>query len=364
MVQDGLLSRFLLSLLIVMLIPIVFSKLHPFLNKKLQFKKRKSLSDLIQDEMLKFGRLGYLFRKRLKDDNSYSTQTSQKEQKVFEIYQNYYKENPTADLLKTLELMSAIRKNKTSYLRPLETAIYNLTHTKVPLREIANIGKELLYTRVLLRDPFINRPATYSEVKRLILSRLILELLFQDLKNERSLMTKKIERARNKSAAHIYLAFSYTMLLKLGGSEQKLLEQAMKNPNSLKLKVLNLDQDKIKTLLFSLCFRGGILVNPKQIFDLIKESSRKLETFKKTYFDNERKKQEQKSKVNKRPSETLSSAYEVLGCTNEDSTGFIKKSYRKLALKYHPDKYGDHEKFLEIREAYDKVLDSRKRKAS
>lgn len=59
--------------------------------------------------------------------------------------------------------------------------------------------------------------------------------------------------------------------------------------------------------------------------------------------------------------------YEVLGITKSASDDEIKKAYRKLAMKYHPDKNpGDkksEEKFREATEAYEVLLDSQKRAA-
>lgn len=56
--------------------------------------------------------------------------------------------------------------------------------------------------------------------------------------------------------------------------------------------------------------------------------------------------------------------YKTLGIIKGASDEDIKKSYRKLALKFHPDKNktpGSEEKFKEIAEAYEVLSDKKKR---
>jgi molecular chaperone DnaJ len=59
--------------------------------------------------------------------------------------------------------------------------------------------------------------------------------------------------------------------------------------------------------------------------------------------------------------------YEVLGVEREASEEDIKRAYRKLAVKFHPDKNpGDHaaeDQFKELGEAYEALIDPQKRAA-
>jgi DnaJ-class molecular chaperone len=56
------------------------------------------------------------------------------------------------------------------------------------------------------------------------------------------------------------------------------------------------------------------------------------------------------------------SYYEILGVSEKADETEIKKAYRSLSLKHHPDRGGDSEKFKEISEAFQTLSDSSKRR--
>ena len=59
--------------------------------------------------------------------------------------------------------------------------------------------------------------------------------------------------------------------------------------------------------------------------------------------------------------------YDVLGVERGASEGDVKKAYRRLAMKYHPDRNPDdddaEERFKEASEAYEVLSDQEKREA-
>ena len=55
----------------------------------------------------------------------------------------------------------------------------------------------------------------------------------------------------------------------------------------------------------------------------------------------------------------MSDPHTILGVPRDASKEDIKKAYRKLAMKYHPDKGGDPQKFQEISNAYDDLTNDK-----
>ena len=54
--------------------------------------------------------------------------------------------------------------------------------------------------------------------------------------------------------------------------------------------------------------------------------------------------------------------YDLVGASRDDSCAAIKKKFKKVAQKAHPDKGGDPAKFAEISAAADVLCDPEKRK--
>lgn len=75
-----------------------------------------------------------------------------------------------------------------------------------------------------------------------------------------------------------------------------------------------------------------------------------------------------RQQARKQQGPSLNTCYQILGIASSSTEVELKKAYRKLAVKYHPDKVAhlgqDHvqtaeDKFQKVQEAYEKIKDSR-----
>lgn len=75
-----------------------------------------------------------------------------------------------------------------------------------------------------------------------------------------------------------------------------------------------------------------------------------------------------RQQARKQQGPSLNTCYKILGIASSSNEVELKKAYRKLAVKYHPDKVAhlgqDHvqtaeDKFQKVQEAYEKIKDSR-----
>src|SRR6185312_1823434 len=53
--------------------------------------------------------------------------------------------------------------------------------------------------------------------------------------------------------------------------------------------------------------------------------------------------------------------YKILGCSKGDSAATIRKAYRKLAARFHPDHGGNRDQFQKIKRAYEILSDPEQR---
>ena len=71
--------------------------------------------------------------------------------------------------------------------------------------------------------------------------------------------------------------------------------------------------------------------------------------------------------MKKQPKEKAEDYYKILGVKRSATDAQIKKAFKKLAIKYHPDKNADDpegakEKFQKVAQAYETLSDPEKRK--
>lgn len=363
---DNVFLRMIIAACFMVVLAWLFGKFGPHLFHYIfskRNKRTKSLSGLIREKEIEI--LGSGFRK-----SQSSFESKKKKTNPYEGFES--SSFSDAESKKCYDFLQQIIKGKREVLKKLSSAIENETAQKFPPGEIKRAAVELLEIKGFFKSK--DELYSQSELISLLKSFSFLRLLVSDASFGDSTVSKVIEKKRNRTAKEVYHAVEFLIMARSGGVKKSLLEEICRNPQKKCEKLKLLPELKLARTILNIVSGAGKIVSINGVISLIVESIKEIDAFKKSYFENRSKKNEKrKNSSNSKASKREPSAYKVLGLDDGDSWTAIRKNYRKLAMKYHPDRVqseGASEteirrangEFQKIRAAYDE-LEKVKKKA-
>ena len=264
------------------------------------------------------------------------------------------------DLQRSVALFEAAQYKRSSHFQSLSQKLNALAKCDLALREVVAVTGCCLEEKIFIINQQQREVMSYSEVKNLIVARTLLHAFIQDARLQSSTVCKTIERSRNKSPELVYLAIGLLVLLKSGASQKGLYEQAIRSPRAIFEKFRQLRPHQINNAVLAILRSGpGKIIAAERVNQIIYNQIHQFEQFKREFIQQKSREQEKKRRF---VSEPLQKYYDILGCYPSDSTATIKKCYRKLALKKHPDRVEGaqgHEEFIKIQQAYGEIIKAR-----
>ena len=378
------LIKLLIAFFLVLALPYYLSKLIiAWRRNSNDHGKSPNLSLLVQQKIQHFGGT---FRPSPYRPST-KAQTLPQGNRVVQVYQRKIKalqetqghESEWQDLEHSVRLFEAALKKKTSHFKNISDELNSMAKASLLPREIVNITISCLEERVFILSEEQREVMNYHAIKNLIMARTLLHAFVQDALMQSSTVCKLIERSKNKSPDQVYLAIRLLILLKQGAAQKGLYEMALHRPWAIHEKFKQLKDYQINNAILSILRKNkGCYCHTDQIGKIIYGQIQQFEQFKKNYIDQKSREQEEKrahsgkkgSSPNPNPN-PLQEYYQILGCRDGDSTATIKKCYRKLALKNHPDRVSTqseksqeqaHEGFVKIQLAYGEIMRVKKTK--
>ena len=379
--SEGYLSNLFLAFIVVVLSYCV-GRIITLRNKTRKHRggHTSDFSSLIRREILRLS--GAIHPSSLKTVKKKSHPTSHKVIQVYKIKIKVLKESnkdygQIEDLKKSINLFEATLNSSPNPFKSILNSVQNISKIPIPLKDIIKTAQSCLKENIFILSEEQREVMSYKKIKNLITARTLLYTFIQDALLESSTICKVIERGKNKSPEQVYLAILLLVLLKSGATEKALYETALQQPKIIREKFKSLKPyQKNNSMMALLRVRKGEYLLANQVIKIIQTKIQEFEQFKKDFIQQKSREQEKKRKKfyrkNVSTSHLLEEYYKTLGCHQSDSTTKIKKCYRKLALKNHPDrvmatseisKAQAHEGFLEIQQAYSEIIKIRKKAA-
>ncbi len=388
----GYLSRLLIAIFVVTVTPYLVAKIYQYINSmRAQTKdRRKSLNQLIREEMRKFGSVRDIFSST--STETYKTTSTKKSRKSILRHFQDLLENPAfKDSKKVNALMPLLGFFDGDYseLDRLNKEFNNQTKCNLAKSdviyacEVLELDKHNLFYTDEILSPI--------KLKDFFLTISLARNFYEDARRKNLSVLKVLESSRRYSEEVLIQSVMLIFVIRAGASERRVFEQTFNQKSFLKNRFNALTDDQIKKAILSISkIHTRSPLGLKSMYSLVKAQINRYDEFVKVYVKEKRAEQEKKQRQKKRKqskesysysSRSSSSSYkdpyqkyyDLLECHPSDNLSKIKKSYHKLAMKFHPDRLKlespieqqkAHEKFTQIKEAFEKIEANKKSRAA
>jgi len=371
------------------------------------------LEQLIRRKMLEFGFLGQFRKPKVNQEKEVLDKC--KTLKVLEsiILRNKNQGVSSEAHLMTYDLLLSIHEKKVGKLKEIKTAIENFTRSPLSANFLLEHLRVLLNSDLFLISETDELFMPFKEIIHISGVYTFMFLLIEDALKNNATVSKKMEKIQNTPCKQIFKTVEYLVLLKAGASAKVLMDEIILKQNWDLGRLRNMTETQKHTAVMSIIRKDYRVYKTYQeitqeILDTIKKMNKLRneylhENFKadqkyeeKIKRENEQQKkaeekrqrqQEEKERFNQQYNRQqknseqkiyagnmeLNEAYNKLGLDPNCSIRKIKRNYKYLAMKKHPDrqlnviketeKKRAHDEFIEIKNAYDKLMKHHKKAA-
>ena len=340
-------------------------------------ERHANLSRLVRREIWRLGGMDNIERMSERVARKGKNATLNHRDKTIQIYHRKIEiiksseniDEQLENLEKSLDLFTSKAVMKGG-VKNIAQRVSHIAKFQISPHEVVKTVQSCLLEKVFILSEEDREVMNHWDIENVISSRIIWSHFIQDARLQSSSVCKIVERSRNKKPEKVYLAIKIMILLKVGGIRKALYERALKSPESLHQTFMQLKNSQINNSIMSLLrLQRGKYLAGENIAKMIYQQIVELEQFEKQYISQRAREEEHKRQKKQSSHPTnhpgqLGKCYHILECQESDSTAFIKKSYRKLALKNHPDRSPNsesHEGFIKIQQAYHKIIQFRKK---
>ena len=371
------------------------------------------LEQLIRRRMMEFGFLGQFKKAKMNQEKEVLDKC--KTLKVMEsiILRNKNQGVSSDALLMTYDLLLSIHERKVGKLKEIKMGIENFTRSPLSSSFLLEHLRVLLNSDLFLISETEEVFMPFKEILHVSGVYTFMFLLIEDALKNNATVSKKMEKIQNTSCKQIFKTVEYLILLKAGASSKVLMDEIVLKQNWDVARLRNMTETQKHTAVMSIIRKDyRVYKTYNEITQEILDTIKKMNKLRNEYLHDNFKADQQYDEKMKRENEhhqkakdkkqrhqeekerfynqhnnqqkdseqkiyagnmELNDAYHKLGLDPNCSIRKIKRNYKDLAMKKHPDRQLNivketekkrvHDEFIEIKNAYDKLMKHHKKAA-